>query len=162
MTVAWLPGWYEPGAPMVEDAIKALFAPLFPTGVDGAVTVINQLPDDMFYTGWKGRLLYIARVGGAADMRRDQAVVQIAAVTNSRTDSLLINGFVRDVLVCIDDPIDVEMPDGQIATIIDATETGGPEEVAGADYDERICPSTFLFTFDNPLHIPDYSNHLGS
>ena len=164
MTLAWLPNWYRPGLPLAEDAVKALLAPLFPTTVTdpgGPVQVINQLPDEMFGTGWMGRLLYIARFGGAADIRRDQAAIQIAAATNSRTESLILNGFVRDVLVCIEDDVHVTLPDGRGATICDAKETTGPEEVPGVEFDERIVPSTFLFTFDNPLEIPDYSDHLG-
>ncbi|MEX3644461.1 phage tail termination protein [Mycolicibacterium porcinum] len=161
MTVPWLPAWYETGLPIAEDAAKALMAPLFPTGVTGAVEVVNQLPDEMLDTGWIGRLLFLGRLGGVADVRRDQAVIQIAAITNARTDSLLLNKFVRDVLLCIDDEIEVELEDGTTATIIAAKEITGPEEVPGLEYDERIIPSTFIFTFDNPLETPDYSDHLG-
>ena len=162
MTIPWLPDWYTPGLPLAEDAVKALFVPLFPTGVPGAVQVVNQLPDGMFDTGWAGRILFVARFGGAADIRRDQAAIQLAAATNSRTDSLVLNGFVRDVLLCIDDDVYVALPDGRGATICEVKETTGPEEVPGVEFDERIVPSTFLFTFDNPLETPDYSDHLGS
>ena len=94
-------------------------------------------------------------------MRRDQAAVQIAAVTNRRVESVALNGFVRDVVVCIDDDIDIVLPDGRTLTLTSAAESSGPEEIPGEEYDERIVPSTFLFTFDNPLQTPDYSDHLG-
>lgn len=162
MSVDWLPSWYQLGLSIVDDALKALLQPLFPTSVTSPVRVINELPDGVLDTGWIGRLLLITRFGGAADIRRDQAAVQLASITNARTDSLLLNGFVRDVLVCIDSPIDIELPDGRLMTITGAMETTGPEEVPGADYDERIVTSTFLLTFDNPLGTPDYSDHLGS
>lgn len=162
MSLDWLPAWYQPGLPIVDDTVKALMQPLFPTNVTNPVRVINELPDDVLETGWIGRLLLITRFGGGADIRRDQAAVQLAAITNSRTDSLLLNGFIRDMLLCIDSPIDIELPDGRLVTLTGAMETTGPEEVPGAEYDERIVPSTFLLTFDNPLHTPDYSNHLGS
>lgn len=161
MSFDWLPSWYVPGLPLVEDALNALLEPLFPTDVAQPVEVANQLPDGVMETGWVGRLLIITRFGGAADLRADQAAVQIAAVTSRRGDSLVLNGFVRDVLLSINDPIDIELPDGRIVTLTDAVETTGPEEILGEDYDERIVPSTFLLTFDNPLHTPDYSGHLG-
>lgn len=159
--IDWLPAWYEPAAATAEDAMKALFVPLFPTGVPGAVQVVNQLPDGVLDTGWSGRILFIARFGGAADIRVDQAAIQIAAITTSRNDSQLLNGFVRDMLSDIDDPIDVTLPSGRGATITEASEITGPEEIPGADYSELIIPSTFLITFDKPLHTPDYSDHLG-
>lgn len=161
MTVPWLPAWYVAGLPMAEDALKALFVPLFPTGVTGAVEVVNQLPDAMLDTGWFGRILFVGRLGGVADVRRDQAAIQIAGITNSRSDSQLLNKFVRDVLLCIDDDIEIELEDGNTATITGAQEITGPEEVPGLEYDERIVPSTFVITFDNPLETPDYSDHLG-
>nr|WP_052741232.1 hypothetical protein [Mycobacterium sp. UM_NZ2] len=161
MSFDWLPTWYVPGLPWVEDAITALLQPLFPTDVSRPVEVVNQLPDAVMETGWVGRLLIITRFGGAADIRADQAAVQIAAVTNRRDESLVLNGFVRDVLPSINDPIEIELPDGHLATLTAAMETAGPEEIPGEEYDERIVPSTFLFTFDNPLHTPDYSDHLG-
>lgn len=161
MTVAWLPTWYSSGLPLAEDAVKALFVPLFPIGVDGAVQVVNQLPDGALETGWRGHILFIARFGGAGKVRRDQAAIQIAAITNSRTDSLLLNGFARDMLTDAED-IEVTLPDGSVATIVTVAEITGPEEIPGAEYDERIVPSTFLFTFDTPLATPDYSAHLGN
>ncbi len=162
MTVPWLPNWYEPGLSPAEDAVMSLFQPLFPTGIPGAVEVINELPDGVLDTGWFGRLLYIARSGGAADVRRDQAPVQIAAITTSRSDSLVLNGFVRDILVPLEENVEVELSgDGRIVTIVSVEEITGPEEIPGQEYDERIIPATYLFTFDNPLATPDYSDHLG-
>lgn len=165
MTIPWLPDWYKPGLPIAEAATKALLAPLFPTGFGGAVQVEYQLPDAILDTGWAGRMLFVARFGGAADVRRDQAAIQLSAITNSQTDSQLLNGFVRDVLLCIDDDIEVEfeLPGGlsATATIVDVREITGPEEVPGLEYDERIVPSAYMFTFDNPLETPDYSDHLG-
>ncbi|BDY33159.1 phage tail termination protein [Mycolicibacterium mageritense] len=161
-TYPWLPDWYDvQGFPFAEGAVRALLEPLFPTNVDGAVEVVNQLPDAVLDTGWFGRILFIARFGGAGDIRKDQAAMQIAAITNSPTDSQVLTGFVRDVLVCVDDPIEVELEDGRAATITAVSEMTGPEEIPGLEYDERIVPSTFLFTFDNPLSTPDYSDHLG-
>ncbi|GAA2418127.1 phage tail termination protein [Mycolicibacterium llatzerense] len=160
--IPWLPAWYQPGLASAEDAVKSLFQPLFPTGVPGAVEVINELPDGVLDTGWFGRMLYIARSGGAANVRRDQAPVQIAAITTSRSDSLVLSGFVRDVLVPLEENVEVELSsDGRIVTIVGVEEISGPEEIPGQEYDERIIPSTYLFTFDNPLATPDYSDHLG-
>lgn len=162
MTPPWLPAWYEPGLRIAEDAVQALFVPLFPTGVPGAVAVVNQLPDGTLTTGWTGRLLYIARFGGAAQLRRDQAAIQFGSITNNRNDSLQLDGFVRDMLASMaDDEIEVELPDGSVVSIAGVTETNGSEEVPGAEYDERIVTSTHLFTFDIPLHTPDYSEYLG-
>ena len=59
--IDWLPAWYEPAVATAEDAMKALFVPLFPTGVPGAVQVVNQLPDGVLDTGWSGRILFIPR-----------------------------------------------------------------------------------------------------
>lgn len=161
-TPPWLPDWYAPGLRIAEDAVRALFAPLFPTDVPGAVEVINQLPDDALGTGWSGRLLYIARFGGAAQLRRDQAAIQFGSITNARNDSLLLDGFVRDMLASLcDDETEVALPGGQVVTIVEVGETNGSEEVPGAEYDERIVTSTHLFTFDIPLETPDYSRYLG-
>ena len=161
-TYPWLPNWYEvPGFPLAESAVKALFVPLFPTGVDGAVEVVNQLPDGIVDTGWFGRMLFVARGDGVGDIRKDQAAMQIAAITNSPTDSQALIRFIRDLLVCVEDPIEVELEDGDAATITAVREITGPEEIPGLEYDERIVPATFLFTFDNPLSTPDYSDHLG-
>lgn len=161
-TYPWLPNWYEvPGFPLAESAGKALFAPLFPTGFDGAVQVVNQLPDAVLDTGWSGRILFLARFGGAGDIRKDQAAMQVAAITNSPTESQALIRFIRDVLVCVEDPIEVELEDGDVVTITAVSEMTGPEEIPGLEYDERIVPATFLFTFDNPLSTPDYSDHLG-
>ena len=87
--------------------------------------------------------------------------MQIAAITNSPTDSQALIRFIRDLLVCVEDPIEVELEDGDAATITAVREITGPEEIPGLEYDERIVPATFLFTFDNPLSTPDYSDHLG-
>lgn len=161
-TYPWLPNWYEvPGFPLADSAAQALFAPLFPTGIDGAVEVVLQLPDAVLDTGWFGRILFIARGGGAGDIRKDQAAMQVAAITNSPTESQALIRFIRDVLVCVEDPIEVELEDGDVVTITAVSEMTGPEEIPGLEYDERIVPATFLFTFDNPLSTPDYSDHLG-
>lgn len=161
-TYPWLPNWYEvPGFPLADGAVKALFVPLFPTGVEGQVEVVNQLPDAVLDTGWFGRILFVVRSGGAGDIRKDQAAMQVAAITNSPTDSQVLIRFIRDVLVSVEDPIEVELEDGDAATITAVSEMTGPEEIPGLEYDERIVPATFLFTFDNPLSTPDYSDHLG-
>lgn len=163
MAIPWLPNWYVPSWPSAEDAVLALYRPLFPTGVGGAVQVVNQLPDDEASTGWTGRILFVARAGGAAvTVRHDQAAMQIAAITDSRADSLILSGFVRDINTSIeDDEIEVELAGGSVATITEVTEIAGPEEVPGMEYDERIIPATYLFTFANPLETPDYSGYLG-
>ncbi len=163
MTIPWLPDWYVPGWPSAEDAVKALYRPVFPTGVAGAVQVVNQLPDDELDTGWQGRLLFVARAGGATvSVRHDQAAMQIAAITDSRADSLILAGFVRDINTSIeDDEIEVELDNGSVVTITEVTEIAGPEEVPGIEYDERIIPATYLFTFAYPLETPDYSGYLG-
>lgn len=163
MTVPWLPDWYVvPGWPSAEDAVKALFAPMFPAVPDG-VQVVNQLPDDEAGTGWAGRILFIARGGGATvSPRHDQAAMQLAAITGSRADSLLLSGFVRDICDSIkDDQTEVELDDDTIATITEVVEIAGPEEVPGMEYDERIIPATYLFTFANALQTPDYSRYIG-
>ncbi len=163
MTIEWLPSWYVPGWPSAEDAVKALYRPVFPTGVAGAVRVVNELPDDEAGTGWTGRILFIARAGGATvSVRHDQAAMQIAAITDSRADSLILSGFVRDINTSIeDDEIEVELDNGTVATITEVLEIAGPEEVPGMEYDERIIPATYLVTFANPLETPDYSGYLG-
>lgn len=163
MTVPWLPDWYQAaGLRIAEDTVRALFQPLFPSAVPGAVEVVNQIPDGTLDTGWTGRLLYVARFGGAAHLRRDQAAIQTASITNDRNDSLTLDGFVRDMLQSIaDDETEVELPDGRVVSIAGVTETNGPEEVPGTEYDERIVTSTHLFTFDIPLETPDYSGYLG-
>ncbi|MFN3005140.1 hypothetical protein [Mycolicibacterium wolinskyi] len=160
--VDWLPAWYQPGLPLAEDAVTALTQPLFPANVAGAVQVVNQLPDGMLDTGWRGRALFVTRFDGAADVRADQAAMQLAAITNSRTDSQILITFIRDMFVCVEDPIEVELEDGRTATITAIAETSGPEEVPGLEYDERIVTALFVFTFANPLETPDYSDHLGS
>lgn len=163
MTIPWLPDWYVPGWPVAEDAVKALFISTLPADVPGAVDVVNQLPDNDLGTGWTGRLLYVARAGGAiTTARHDQAAMQLAAITNTRADSLTLQGFVRDVLTCIgDNEVDVELSDGSIVTITDVVEIAGPEEVPGVEYDELIVPGTYLFTFTSPLETPDYSRYIG-
>ncbi|SHT86080.1 Uncharacterised protein [Mycobacteroides abscessus subsp. bolletii] len=154
---SWLPAWYTVRSVMVEDALTAMFKPLLPT-----VQVVNQLPDGTLDTGWTGRLLYIARGGGGITVRHDEAPALIASITNSRTDSNSLIGWVRDVLSCVEDEIDIDMPDGTTAQITEVREVSGPEEVPGAEYDERIVPATFAFTFATPLEMPDYSRYLGS
>lgn len=95
----WYPNWYQGGYPDVEHVLAVLFSSLL-----SGVEVVRYLDGDFVARLQDGQaFLRIARTSGHidGDQLRDQARVQIAAMTPSRDDSWELIEFVRQVLEAV-------------------------------------------------------------
>ncbi|SKM17588.1 Uncharacterised protein [Mycobacteroides abscessus subsp. massiliense] len=156
-----LPDWYEGGCIDAEDLIKRYFSRL----LGDSVTVCTWLPPGHYIltpgeeVGGTKPTLRIWRQPGKFDptARRDQALVQLAAITPTRKESWELVEFVRRMM---DDEvisrIPVELSNGDEAAVTCSEEWLGPQLVPERLVDEKFIPITFKVTIPEPSGLPNY------
>jgi hypothetical protein len=156
-----LPGWYEGGKTDAEDLVMSYFKRL----LGDRVYVCTWLPPGHYVlspgeeTGGTQPTLRVWRQPGKFDpeIRRDQALVQIAAITPTRKESWQLIEFVRDML---DDEVVTDqvivMSDGENAAVSCAEEWMGPQLVPEHLVDEKFIPATFKLSLREDVDRPDY------
>ena len=154
-----LPGWYDPSkaCPNVEtDILRPLFQPHLSN-----VNVVSWIPKPDVYQAVLdsgGGYLRTYRTGGPWNdaQKRDQPIVQFAALMGSRDDSWTLIGLVRDVLREFTKQTGVV--NGFKLSV--GGEVAGPALIPELLQDDKLVPITVqLYTW--PKGVPDYSTALG-
>lgn len=96
-------------------------------------------------------------------LRWDQALVQIAAITPTRSESWRLIKFVRRML---DDEVFTKFPilraDGSVSTFTHSEEWVGPQLVPERVVDEKFIPITFKLSTRERIDQPNYRQVLKS
>jgi len=143
-----LPAWFHGGNVDAEDLVCSYFEWLLGSNV----YVCTWLPPGHYVltpgepVGGTQPTLRVWRQPGKADpdIRRDEAIVQIAAITPTRQESWQLIDFVRTMMdddVCVGLPI--TLSDGSKSTIARSEEWLGPQLVPERVVDEKFIPVTF-------------------
>lgn len=158
-----LPDWYDPdaGCPDVErDVLRPLFQPHL-TGAN--VDVVSWIPKPDVYQAKLdagGGYLRTYRTGGRWNdgQKRDEPIVQLAALMPSRDLSWDLIKFVRDVLRCFIRESDI-VPGTGIKISVEG-EVSGPQLIPELLQSDKLVPITVqLYTW--PQRVRDYSTALG-
>jgi hypothetical protein len=164
MSALDLPSWFEGGYTDTEDAICDYFEWL----TDGKVFVCTWLPPGWYDpSSGKGTepTLRVWRQPGRADgsLRTDESLIQIAALTRSRSDSWKLIDFVRRMM---DDEVFALVPiprkDGSVTKFQGATEWLGPQQVPEQFIDDKFIPVTYRLPIREPRFLPNYRDILKS
>lgn len=153
------PPWWKGGYPDVEKLLaKSLIQPWL-----GDVKVEYWLPADALEQIQDGvEFLRVRRIGGRINLneKRDEPVVQFAALTKSRDISYELIEFVRSGVL---------EPFMEAVAIVPGTphklgcegEIVGPQSIPESIRDERLVPSTFVLHTWKPKGLPNYRQALG-
>lgn len=160
--MSFLPDWYVGQYPDTEDALCDYFEWL----TDGKVKAYTWLPPEFYALSDSGDVLevpqpslWVWRKPGNADpdSRSDRQLVQIAAITNKRSDSWELIGFVRemmeDKIIC---NLDIPRKDGSTTRFRHSEEWLGPEIRIAGIADEKFIPVTFKVSVREIRCRPDY------
>lgn len=155
-----LPDWFAGGFVDVEDLVCNYFEIICPN-----VYVCTWLPPGHYElspgepVGGTQPTLRVWRQPGKhdPDLRRDEALVQIAAITPTRQESWQLIDFVRrtmsdDVVVGLPIPL-TEGGKGSIAT---STEWLGPQLIPERVVDEKFVPVTYKLGIRERGGLPHY------
>jgi hypothetical protein len=158
-----LPDWYQGGKTDAEDLVKSYLKRVL--GPNSNVYVCTWLPANHYTLspgeeiGGTQPTLRVWRQPGKFDptTRRDQALVQIAAITPTRKESWQLVEFVRDVM---DSDVIVKLPitlsNGDTASVSCCEEWQGPQLVPERLVDEKFIPVTFKIGLREPGDLPNY------
>jgi hypothetical protein len=163
------PGWYEGGFPDREQVVMDALAPVLSV-VDvfdgtGAQILDNQVPRrplacTFLPANYRDVLpiLRIHRTGGASDVNAitDPAVVQVAAIAETRADSWELLEYCRQWLLTYRDGGTVVRANGSHTVIDKVEELVGPQQLPELNPDFRMVPFQFRVTCRRPRGIPDY------
>lgn len=162
-----LPDWYEGGYRDAEEMVVTYFEWL----LGERVYVCTWMPPN-HYTLSPGEqfgttipTLRVWRQPGKADdeMRRDEALIQVAAITPTRKESWQLIKFVRSML---DNDVitstTITLPDGERARFAKSQEWMGPQMVPERLVDEKFVPVTFRMALREPRDLPNYVQILKS
>ncbi|QNJ56830.1 tail terminator [Mycobacterium phage Reindeer] len=162
-----LPEWYEGGFVDAEELVMSYFRRL----LGDRVFLCTWLPQGHYVlspgekVGGTQPTLRIWRQPGRFDptLRRDEALVQIAAITPTRYESWRLIDFVRCMLdhdVCVGFP--VTLPDGETTSMHSSEEWQGPQLVPERLVDEKFIPVTFKIGIREPFDLPNYRKILNA
>jgi hypothetical protein len=162
-----LPAWYAGGYVDAEDLIVSYFTWL----LGDSVYVCTWLPPAHYVltpgepVGGTQPTLRVWRQPGKADPenRRDNAVVQIAAITPTRQESWQLIDFVRRMM---DDDVVVGLPvtlsTGATYQITHSEEWLGPQLIPERVVDEKFIPVSFKIAIREPFGLPKYAQIIRS
>lgn len=162
-----LPDWFEGGNVDAEELISSYLQWL----LGESVYVCTWLPPGHYVlspgeeVGGTQPTLRVWRQPGKAvpDLRRDETLVQIAAITPTRKESWQLIDFVRRLMehdVVAGFPI--ILPDGSKAAVAAAEEWMGPQLVPEQVVDEKFIPVTFKIGLREPVGLPNYRKIINS
>ena len=162
-----LPAWYQGGFYDAEQLVMSYFEWL----LGESVFVCSWLPPGHYTltpgeeVGGTQPTLRVWRQPGRADydLRRDQALVQIAAITPTRKESWELVEFVRRMMehdVVANFPI--VLPDGKRTSLSCSEEWMGPQLVPERIVDEKFIPVTFKVGVRESSNLPKYRQILNS
>lgn len=162
-----LPEWFEGGFIDSEELIMSYFEWLLGSEVfvctwlpAGHYTLTE--PDEI---GGTQPTLRVWRQPGKSDpdLRRDQALVQIAAITPTRKESWELVDFVRRMME--DDVLagfPIPLPDNEKYSFSKSEEWSGPQLVPERVVDEKFIPVTFKLGLREPHGLPNYRQVLNN
>lgn len=160
---------YQGGFPNIENLLKTLFTSVEVTGFLGDVFTgieptywlpANETIETTVRSG--GGYLRIFRTGGRVDFEqnRDEPIVQIAVLTQSRDKSWEVMEAVRTgVLWPFSEAVAI-VP-GTVHKLQCAGEIVGPQLIPEQFRDERLVLGTFAFHTWKPGGLPNYRQALG-
>jgi hypothetical protein len=155
-TMLQLPDWFAGGRVDVEDLVCSYFAAL----LGEAVYVCTWLPPNHYVlspgeaVGGTQPTLRIWRQPGKfdPDLRRDEALVQVAVITPTRKESWQLVDFVTQMMD----------EDGSVAKIATSSEWLGPQLVPERVVDEKFIPVTFKLGVRERGGLPPYQKIINS
>lgn len=167
-----LPEWYTDSDVDVERLIVNYFRWIINGTLDdvpppGGVGVDTWLPDG-WYTPWGATapqpFLRVWRQPGAFDASTDSdnAVVQVASLSQSRHDSWKLSRFVRRAMLALDEGA-VKIPyEGGVQTVKKVTDYVGPQQIPETSIDDKFIPETFRVRVRMPRDLDDERDYLAS
>lgn len=162
-----LPEWFEGGYTDAEELVMSYFQWL----LGDRVFVCSWLPPGHYAlspgveVGGTQPTLRVWRQPGRSDpeLRRDEALVQIAAITPTRKESWQLVTFVRALM---DDEVfprtKIVLPDGTKTSASTSSEWMGPQLVPERIVDEKFIPVTFKIGLREPVGLPNYKQILNT
>lgn len=156
-----LPDWFEGGYLDAEDLAMCYFKRL----LGGRVYVCTWIPPGHYTltpgeeVGGTQPTLRVWRQPGKSDpdLRRDQTLIQFAAITPTRKESWKLVEFVRRML---EDDVVGGFPiinsDGVKSSFAKSEEWLGPQLIPERVVDEKFIPVTFKLGLREPIGLPNY------
>lgn len=157
-----LPTWYQGGFVDIEALLCDLFMWLLgstfnPNSGWTGIPVVTWLVDD-YYDNPRPVIRVHRHAGRALEgLPFDHAVVQIAAMSQSRADSWQLITFVRHVMAACSGGFKVPRPDGTHTQINSVEEWVGPVQAPDDFIDDRFIPVTYRVLVRGPRTFsPEY------
>lgn len=148
-----LPPWYKGGFVDVE----ALLCDLFEWLVGPEIPVVTWLTEDDHTN--PGPVLRVIRAAGSSvdGLPFDDAVVQIGALSESRSESWELLGFVRHVMAACSGGFKVPRPDGTHTQINSVAEWACPVQALDKFIDDRFVFVNYRVLVREPRrYSPDF------
>ena len=162
-----LPDWFVGGNIDAEELVMSYFRWL----LGDRVYICTWLPPNHYVlspgeeVGGTQPTLRVWRQPGKADpdLRRDQVLIQIAAITPTRKESWQLIDFVRRMLEHdVVSGTKIVLPDGSSTSVASSEEWLGPQLVPERMVDEKFIPVTFKLGLREPIDLPNYRRVLNS
>lgn len=152
-----LPSWYKQGSFLdIEALLCDLFTWLLGSSYDPnsgkweGIPVVTWLVDD-YYDNPRPVIRVHRKSGKAMDgLPYDHAVVQIGAMSQSRSDSWALIEFVRTVMAACEGGFRVPRPDGTHTQINSVDEWVGPVQAPDDFVDDRFIPVAYRVLVRGP------------
>ena len=150
-----LPEWYEREFVDVEQLFYDYFTLLLPD-----VKVYSWLPNNYYEPGGLGTepTLRIWRQPGGRDveLRTDEALIQIAAISDSSATSWELIEFCMSMMDVLNNGFKIPRPDGSRTSVKDVVVWLGPQQVPEFPIDEKFVPMTWKVSVRGKRLLPDY------
>jgi len=167
MDMLKLRDWFEGGYTDAEELVMSYFRWL----LGDRVYVCTWLPQGHYVlspgeeVGGTQPTLRVWRQPGKSDpsLRRDHALVQIAAITPTRKESWELIDFVRRMMEHdVVGGFPIILPDGEKSSFASSEEWLGPQLVPERLVDEKFIPVTFKLGLREPIDLPNYRRILNN
>lgn len=155
MAAEFLPDWYKREFLDVEELFMDYFEFLLPD-----VEVLSWLPDGYYEPNGQGTepTLRIWRQPGGRDveLRTDEALIQIAAISDSAATSWEMIEFCASMMDVLNNGFKIPRPDGTRQEVKNVRPWLGPQQVPEAPIDEKFVPMTWVVSIRGKRLLPDY------
>ena len=156
-----LPEWYKREFVDVEGLFHDYFQLLLPD-----VAIYSWLPNNYYEPGGLGTepTLRIWRQPGGRDveLRTDEALIQIAAISDSAATSWELIEFCMTMMDVLNGGFKIPQADGTRQGVREVSVHVGPQQIPEFPIDEKFVPMTWKVTVRGKRLLPDYRPILDS